>query len=172
LLLADLFIHGIGGGRYDEITDAILTRAFGVEPPWYLVLTGTLHLPLPTFASTADELRRERRRMRDVYWNPQRHLPDGVKARPEVQAVLAERARLIAWRPSSPADRLARYHQLRETADRLRGSVADVEAQAMEEAEQAADEVAANDILRRRDYAFCLFPESQLKAFCANPAFA
>jgi hypothetical protein len=172
LLFADLFIHGIGGGRYDEITDAILARHFGVEPPRYLVLTGTLHLPLPTFAATEGELRRERRRVRDVYWNPQRHLPDGVKARPEVQTVLADRARLIAWRPSGPDDRLARYHQLREAADRLRGSVADVEAQAMGEAEQAAAEVAANDILRRRDYAFCLFPESQLKAFCVNPALA
>ncbi len=47
LVLSDVFIHGIGGAKYDQLTDAIVRRFFGVEPPGYLVATATLKLPLP-----------------------------------------------------------------------------------------------------------------------------
>src|SRR5205085_514035 len=36
LVLSDLFIHGIGGAKYDEVTDEIIRRFFGIEPPKYL----------------------------------------------------------------------------------------------------------------------------------------
>ena len=54
LCLGDFFIHGIGGGKYDEVTDAIIRDYFGIEPPAYQVLSATLHLPLPAFPSTED----------------------------------------------------------------------------------------------------------------------
>jgi hypothetical protein len=47
LCLADLFMHGVGGGRYDRVTDAITADLFGCRPVPYLVATATLHLPLP-----------------------------------------------------------------------------------------------------------------------------
>jgi len=50
--LGDFFIHGIGGGKYDEVTDAIIRDYFGIEPPAYQVLSATLHLPLPGFPAT------------------------------------------------------------------------------------------------------------------------
>jgi hypothetical protein len=33
LLLVDQFIHGIGGGRYDQVTDALISSHFGITPP-------------------------------------------------------------------------------------------------------------------------------------------
>ena len=46
-LLGDLFIHGIGGAKYDELGDAIARRFFGIEPPGFLTLSMTLWLGLP-----------------------------------------------------------------------------------------------------------------------------
>src|SRR5262249_37038580 len=46
-LLGDLFIHGIGGAKYDELGDAIAGRFFGVEPPGYMTLSMTLWPGLP-----------------------------------------------------------------------------------------------------------------------------
>src|SRR5262249_2863990 len=46
LFLADLFVHGIGGGKYDEITDELVRRFYGGEPPDFLVLSATLWLPV------------------------------------------------------------------------------------------------------------------------------
>ena len=45
LLLADQFVHGIGGGRYDQVTDRLIRSHFGIEPPRFAVTTATLYFP-------------------------------------------------------------------------------------------------------------------------------
>jgi hypothetical protein len=45
LLVADQFIHGIGGGQYDQVLDALIDRHFGLEPPRFSVTTATLLFP-------------------------------------------------------------------------------------------------------------------------------
>jgi hypothetical protein len=45
LQLVDQFIHGIGGARYDQVTDSIIRAFFGFEPPRFCVTTATLLLP-------------------------------------------------------------------------------------------------------------------------------
>ncbi len=79
--LGDFFIHGIGGGKYDEVTDAIIRDYFGIEPPAYQVLSATLHLPLPAFPATGDDVKRAERRVRDLHWNPQMFVVPGTTAR-------------------------------------------------------------------------------------------
>jgi hypothetical protein len=165
LFLADLFIHGIGGGKYDELTDALLARHYGLEPPGFLVLTGTLYLPLPNYAATTTDLHALRRRVRDLYWNPQRHLPADIAARPQVRAVLAERAALESERPDALPERRERYQKLRSVSDRLRPLLDGAIDQAARDATRAAAEVAANAVLRRRDYAYCLYPGDALRPF-------
>src|SRR5262249_31945028 len=39
LFLGDLFVHGIGGAKYDELTDEIIRRFYSFEPPGYLVFS-------------------------------------------------------------------------------------------------------------------------------------
>jgi hypothetical protein len=45
LLLADQFIHGIGGGRYDQVADRIIASFFKIDPPCFAVTTSTLYFP-------------------------------------------------------------------------------------------------------------------------------
>ncbi len=45
LVMADQFVHGIGGGRYDQVTDEVILKHFGLEPPAFSVTTGTLYWP-------------------------------------------------------------------------------------------------------------------------------
>ena len=45
LCAADQFIHGIGGGRYDQVTDRIIANYFKIEPPRFSVTTATMYLP-------------------------------------------------------------------------------------------------------------------------------
>jgi hypothetical protein len=45
LLLADQFVHGIGGGRYDQVADQIIAKHFGINPPAFSVTTATLFFP-------------------------------------------------------------------------------------------------------------------------------
>ena len=45
LFVADVFVHGIGGGHYDRVLDRLLVRRWGVEPPAFCVATATLFHP-------------------------------------------------------------------------------------------------------------------------------
>ena len=45
LLVVDEFVHGIGGGRYDQVTDKIIAHHFGLQPPAFSVTTATMYFP-------------------------------------------------------------------------------------------------------------------------------
>jgi hypothetical protein len=45
LCIADQFVHGIGGGQYDQITDRIIGSHFSLRPPRFSVTTATMYLP-------------------------------------------------------------------------------------------------------------------------------
>ena len=160
--LGDFFIHGIGGGKYDEVTDDIIRGFFGIEPPAYQVLSATLHLPLPTFPSTPQDLKRAERRVRDQHWNPQRHLPPDATSE-----LLIRKAALIETEPPI-ADHEARktwYRRLQRVTEELRGGLAGQVPAAERELARIREEVAANEVLLRRDYSWVLYPEETLRPF-------
>jgi hypothetical protein len=158
LCLGDLFVHGIGGGKYDEVTDAIIRTYFGIDPPRYAVLSATLHLPVPAFPHTAADVRKLARRERDLYWNPQRHAPDADDLK-------REKARLAAAEPTGRFERRRWFHDLRAVTDRLRPFVRDQLAEADRDLRRARQEVDANARLMRRDFAWVLYPEAALRPF-------
>ena len=74
LFQADLFIHGIGGAKYGEVTDDCLARFLELGPPAHCCVTATLHLPLPRTGFQQDDLLVARYQSRDIRFNPQRYL--------------------------------------------------------------------------------------------------
>jgi len=160
LCLADWFIHGIGGGKYDEVTDAILRDFFGIEPPAFQVVTGTLHLPAPGFPRTQADVVELEATLRRLHWNPEGFLPADHPAR-------LEKATLAAQKPNGrPAVRrwFARIREL-TTEMRTATAVAEQVADTEQELARARAEVAANAILYRRDFAWVLYPEDVLRPF-------
>jgi hypothetical protein len=45
MLMADQFTHGIGGGRYDQVTDRLIAAHYRIEPPHSSVTTVTMYFP-------------------------------------------------------------------------------------------------------------------------------
>ncbi len=162
--LADLFVHGIGGGKYDELTDALIRDYYGVRPPGFLVLSGTLLLPLPAYPARAEDLRRLAREARDLHYNPQRHLGEALAA-PEVRARATRRQEWVERRPADAAGRRERFLALRALGEQLRAPLAGRARSLRHELSHTERQLGANAVLRRRDYAFCLYPESALRPF-------
>jgi len=166
LFAADLFLHGIGGGKYDELTDEIARRFYGAELPGFLVLSGTLLLPFPALPARPDQCLRLARHLRDLHCNPQRHLLNGDLADPTARA-LAERKRdWIAHQPRDAAGRRERYQELKRLTRQLHPYLTDQERQLHQTLDGCRQTVRVNALLQRRDYAFCLFPKAQLREFC------
>ena len=53
LFIADNFVHGIGGGRYDQVSDQIIRDYFKVDPPAFSVTTATLFFPARSSANAS-----------------------------------------------------------------------------------------------------------------------
>jgi hypothetical protein len=160
LCLGDLFVHGIGGGKYDEVTDAIIRDYFGVEPPAYQVLSATLHLPLPHFPATAADVHRLQRKRRDLDWQPERFIDPR-----EATDLKRRKAELSASVPTGRAERRTWFRELQQVTQEMRPFVEHRARDVDRELERVTAEVAANAVLRRRDFAWVLYPEQQLREF-------
>ncbi len=160
LYLADLFMHGLGGGKYDEVTDDLIRAFVGIEPPRYLVATATLLLPLPRHPEADAELARLQRDGRDLWWNPQRHMS------PTAAAIrIAERQAALDLPESTHEERVERFRRLQETTAALRPLVADRRTAVERRIEAAEAHVDQHRIAASRDYAFPLYPEAMIRDF-------
>ncbi len=167
LFASDLFIHGIGGGKYDEATDEVIRAFFNIEPPPFLVVTGTLRLPLPVYPATTATVRALRRLRRDLEFNPQRYLPED----PETRPFLKERKEWVERQPPTRTGRRERFRTLRRLTGTLASSLSAHRQEVEGKLQHAEAEVEANALLRRRDWAFCLYPEDVLRDFlCGREA--
>ena len=140
---------------------------FGLEPPAYQVLSATFHLPLPAFPSTEDDVKDAERRVRDLNWNPQRHLSPEQLARPEVKSLVERKAALAANEPpyADHAARRAWFRELQRITEALRPFVWKQVPPAKASLARTRVEANANAVLERRDYSWVLYPEATLRPF-------
>jgi hypothetical protein len=162
LLVCDLFVHGIGGAKYDRINDGIFHRYYGCEPPPYACVSATLRLPLPHFPVGPDLAIEAQRRRRDVTYNPQKHV-NGPPA-----DWLAERARLIsrsAELRESRGDRIERrevFNAIREVNDRIARLEADLAGRLEGESRQIRRQLESNELADSREFFYALQPRARL----------
>ena len=171
IALGDLFVHGIGGAKYDQVTDALLIRFFGLKPPHYLVLSATLHLPIPKRPETVDDLRSIKHRLRTLTFHPECSINGTV--RPEGSggnvdegpaALIAEKLRWIRT-PQTPQNARARHQGIGRINEALQPWVAGQREELLTQLDQTTQAIGAQDILSWREYGFCLYPEKTLRVF-------
>lgn len=163
LCLADLFVHGVSGGRYDRVTDAISAGVLGYRPPAYLVATATLHLSLPEEARAAGERTALERRLMELRHNPDRHL---ASLSEEQRRLVEEKWALVraaeTMRPGP--DRRAAARRIRavnvQLAEALAPEIARIEARLA--ALRAGQD--PEDVVRYRGYPFFLFDPAEVAA--------
>jgi hypothetical protein len=177
LFLADLFIHGIGGAKYDRISDAIIADYFGLEAPEMACVSATLLLGLPQTSTTPETIRGLRRSLRDLEWNPQRSLPPdaGLTTPSRFRAWLIEQReravrRTTDLRELNPHDRSARratYLEIRELNRRLGSARSDELVNRRAKLQQALDDLQQNRVAQGREYFFGLYGRAALEELLA-----
>jgi len=181
LALGDLFIHGIGGARYDQITDELIRRWMGLEPPGFLVLSGTLYLPIGQGRATRQELLYVQRQLRELAWHPERFLDcrgnppaDRLPTEGLPAAKVLEPERLVAekWRwiqtPVTPETARPRFLAIRRINQALQAWLIEEREKLLAQQAALQAQLQADRILRRRDWPFCYYPEKSLQEFFAR----
>lgn len=168
LVLGDLFLHGIGGAKYDQLTDALIARFFGLEPPDFLVLSATLQLPIARQRTTAEEARTIEQRLRALTYHPECYAngasEDGSGGCQDLAELVAAKARWIRTE-QTPENARTRWREIRRINEALQPCVAIGRQRLLEERGRVAAALKAEGVLSSREYGFCLFPEKTLRNF-------
>lgn len=178
LCLADLFVHGLGGAKYDEMTDRLIARFFHLPAPGFLLLSATVRLPLAPHPVTAADEVRLRRQLRELDYHSERHLPTAIS--PELAELVAEKEALVAAQHEVAAARAGeppalesrglpagyeRLRRLQRVNRKLAQFTQSGRQRLREELTRTSEQLAANVVLQNREYPFCLFPAGKLKRF-------
>jgi hypothetical protein len=158
MFLCDLFIHGIGGAKYDQLTDVIIQRFFGFDPPAFMVLTATAKLPLHGTSTTMADVRRLDGLLRELHYNPQRHVALDAVTRPLVEA----KQRWISTADAN-LDRRTRHQELECINERLQPFVAGQREELIKQRTDLLSQIKRDRVLGSREFAFCAFPAETLR---------
>ncbi|MDO8948995.1 MAG: hypothetical protein Q7V61_00535, partial [Actinomycetota bacterium] len=161
VFVADLFIHGVGGGRYDEVTDGVIRRFFGIEPPRYVVASMTLHLPLGGHEVTEAEVATVERRLNRLQHNPDQLLEeiefDTVDERERATSLSIEKTALVSAIGRPDADKKMIGARIRDVNAALALLMEPLVAGTNDELERLKAQRDAGEVLTDRTYAFCLW---------------
>ena len=167
MFLADVFIHGIGGAKYDQVTDAICERMFGFRPPAHVTLTGTLRLPIPHAADSSETERHLRQALRDLRFHPETSLADQALSPSDRQQVdqLVEQKRTWVRTARTSENAAERHCQIVAANEALAVWTAARREQLEQELRETDHRQRGNQLLDSREYPFCLFPHDLLRSF-------
>ena len=161
VFVSDLFIHGVGGGRYDQVTDGVIERFFGIEPPRFVIASMTLYLPLGAHEVSDEEVAALEQRLNRLAHNPDQLLGEmefeNNSERDRVTALSAEKCELVLAIASPDADKKTIGSRIRE----LNSAMAELVAPFVRDTEAELAELRtlrdAGEVLTDRTYPFCLW---------------
>lgn len=155
LFLSDIFLHGIGGAKYDQLTDAISARFFGYQLPHFLTLSATMTLPSRIEPIAKPNINRLRQRRRRLKFHPERFF-DANNSSDVSKRLIAEKQR---W--TSPEMQHVRTQEKHDTIKLINQKLNKL---LVKFDNELADTIAlqqrdlhASQIAHSREYSFCLF---------------
>jgi hypothetical protein len=167
LLLSDLFLHGIGGSKYDQLTDAIITKFWQCAPPKFLTATATMKLPFEFERVTEQDIMRANQEIRDLKFHPEKHIDNPS---PQTAKLIQAKADWIDDYQTSKSNK-KRHDAISQCNEKLQPLVAEKANRIRAEQLQKKSLLARSRILDARGYSFCCFDEeliSKLSALAAN----
>jgi hypothetical protein len=161
LLLGDLFIHGIGGAKYDELGDEITRRFLEFEPPRFLTASMTLWMGLPTQPATVADVRTIDRALRDLRFNPERHLAEPLTD--EQRKIVEAKRAAISGPTGTRRERQSRRLTIRRCNDALQAWVEHPRDELLARRSEARRRLRSNLVARNREFSLVLHSEEKLK---------
>jgi hypothetical protein len=161
LVLSDLFLHGIGGGKYDQLADRIICEFFHRIPPALQVVSATVRLPGQDLdRQRADAIESLQRRIRETQYHGESWVD---LARGENQS-LRERKRSLLENIPPEGSRADWHRQIERINLQFAAQLQSARQSWQAELQRLRLEAAEEQILASREFSFCLFPLAEIMA--------
>lgn len=167
LFLADLFIHGIGGAKYEVITDYLIANFYNVQVNPFTTATMTLRLFDGQYQpNIQSQISKAKGQLRDITFNPQNYISPEFKLHPAVKKLVAKKKVLL--------DVIAANHFSVEQKRDIHQKTQDINSQLLaytsgtaklleSRIQQLESDMQSDNVYQSRDYFFGLFDEIVLK---------
>jgi hypothetical protein len=166
LVLSDMFLHGIGGAKYDQVTDAIARQFFGFELPQFATVSATLRLAIayePGSPPQESQLRQQSRAMR---YHPERFVNVNGTLPPEESPLVAQLIETkMRWvrTPKTRDNARERHAAITGANQALQPYLTKMRVNLERQREEMAERKRATGILASREYSFCLHPRDHFE---------
>jgi hypothetical protein len=162
LMLSDLFLHGIGGAKYDQVTNQIAETFLGFPLPEFAAVSATLRLPIAPEHHEIPSGPSYTQQLRELRYHPERFIerngPAASDESTQAREIIAAKRHWIEA-PKTPDNARTRHLAIAAANEALQPFVANTRRQIERQCEKMRDLSRAESILGSRDYAFCLFPQ-------------
>lgn len=162
LFFADFFFHGIGGAKYDQVTDLILFDLLQTAPPRFGVLSLTTLLPNPEPLVEPCEIIHKQQQIRQMFFHPERFFADEKHRIPKVSSKVKTKQKLLREKPER--GKAAAWHRELERVNALLRE--DLHKKSEKEKRILRELMVRSRQLesyRSREWSFCLFPPELLR---------
>ncbi|MEM7312350.1 MAG: hypothetical protein AAF497_04280 [Planctomycetota bacterium] len=163
LFLSDLFVHGIGGAKYDQLTDALVGDWFSMAPPAFLTATATLKLPIARAPIEQDDVRQIEGLIRELHYHPDCSEPDVVHIDVEKFEELVNQKKKLLRAIPPKRQKKNWNNEIQSLNEQLREYVSRSIETLAKERERLVSELRRDSLLSSREISFCLFPRKSLR---------
>lgn len=120
VIASDLFIHGLGGTLYDEMTDRWIMGWLRITPPVSMVCSATFRLPFIQSNHSRVEINNLKAALRDIFWHGE-SIVDPHSSCGNLYFLRSEKSKLIEWNPHDKYGKNARCKALRVVNKKISG---------------------------------------------------
>lgn len=162
LLFCDLFVHGIGGAKYDQITDLLAADLYDVAAPGFALVSQTTWLPVEYPTVGKEEIAAKKLLLRETFFHPERFLAAAQLDDDQVSSWVRRKQACVAdaWRPENRAER---HRRIGEANANLREFLQKKREELQFELNALESRVPASRVWSSREWAFPLFPAAFLR---------
>ena len=161
LFASDLFLHGIGGAKYDQLNDQIIRRFFDFEPPRFMTLTATMKLPIQHDAVTEADVAALKTQLRSLRYHPELQFPD--------EELTDRKRQLLVSRPQS-GSRKVWHDEIESVNQQLFSRLSSRRNELESLVSEAKEAIPSSKIFGSREFSFALFPRNLVEDLRAASA--
>lgn len=154
IFLCDLFIHGIGGGNYEKITDDLIQRYYKIIPPLFFVVSETrdlTHVLDDTHEEASLKLRKTKEELNKMKNSPHKFLS------PQNGLVKCKNALIEKIKKADKSRKPEVALKIKKVDKKLLEQLQPTMENKKERIEKFREKVKNKEILRKRDFPYFLF---------------